>query len=251
MKKLNKNILSAVLSASLTVTSVPFGSFGTVAVDNETEINAPDSSAVEEPASAESLPLPYEAAPKMADAEASAEKPAFEYKKDNDGNAAISVYNGSATEVVIPAEIDGVPVVAVGDDVFKDKAIASVTIPKGVKTIGSRAFRNCDQLKEVILPETVTAIGNEAFYNCNSLVTVTMPKSLKTIGTYAFAENPSLIAVELPAGTESVGAYAFHNCDALTRTSAFPRTLLSAGRRSRTVKSSTRLCSRAKLLLSV
>ena len=56
MKKLNKKLLSAVLSASLTVTSVPFAGAGTVAEGEQAVINT--------------IALPAETSAKTADAPA-------------------------------------------------------------------------------------------------------------------------------------------------------------------------------------
>ncbi len=48
--------------------------------------------------------------------------------------------------------------------------LASVTIPKNVKSIGERAFAYCLFLKSVTLPASLTEIGNFAFLGCENLV---------------------------------------------------------------------------------
>ena len=82
----------------------------------------------------------------------------------------------------IPSAIDGMPVVAIGDEAFKGMQIRSVVIPSGVKEIGWFAFSACTVLESVTLPSSVTSIGYGAFDYC--------PKSFKVIcekGSYAEA----------------------------------------------------------------
>ena len=111
MKKLNKSVLSAVLSASLTVTSVPFSGAGIIAADVDTDINAQDSPAVSEPAPAGRIELPFESSLKGEEAPA-AEKPVFEYEENEDGTLTVKTYNGTSLEVVIPDKADGKTVTA-------------------------------------------------------------------------------------------------------------------------------------------
>ena len=204
MKRFNKKLISAVLSASLTVTSVPFAGAGSVAEEISVKINTDDTAGLVSVPSAKT-------------ADAAAELPTFSVKKEENGNLTITAYNGTAADVVIPDKIDGAAVTAVGSGAFMSKAITSVKIPSSITTIGYRAFRDCDLLGEVTIPDTVTVIEAEAFYNCNKLVTVNMSKGIKTVGNSAFAENPSLLGIEIPAGAESLGASCFQNCDALSR----------------------------------
>lgn len=59
---------------------------------------------------------------------------------------------------------------------------AEVTVPEGVKTIGSYAFYECDCLKNVVLAETVETVETSAFSSCGSLESVTFPSGVKSIG---------------------------------------------------------------------
>lgn len=71
--------------------------------------------------------------------------PVFTYTTDDDGNATITGYTGCASALVIPSEIDGHTVVA----------------------IGNRAFENRGELYSVVIPDTVTRIGYYAFAKTN------------------------------------------------------------------------------------
>ena len=86
---------------------------------------------------------------------------AFEIK-----NAMLISYNGTASNVVLPAEI-----VSVGVDAFKGNAlITSAEIPYSVSKIHNGAFADCKNLKSVVIPFTVTEIGDSAFSGTNAKI---------------------------------------------------------------------------------
>ena len=67
-----------------------------------------------------------------------------------DGEAIISNYVGKSAEVVIPAEIDGCPVTAIGKGSFFENAkITSVSIPDSVEFIGENCFYGCASLEKI------------------------------------------------------------------------------------------------------
>ncbi len=91
-----------------------------------------------------------------------------------DGTATLTAYVGGAAEVIIPAEVDGYAVTALGDNIFKNTGVISVTLPASVTSIGWFAFYGCQALQTVTLGEAVTTIGYAAFDGC--------PKSLIICG---------------------------------------------------------------------
>jgi hypothetical protein len=95
--------------------------------------------------------------------------------------------NGTATAVVIPAVIDGKPVVEIGVYAFfYCSAITSITIPDSVTTIGAQAFYCCSGLTSITIPNSVTTIWEAAFESCSNLVSVAIPDSVTTIGNWVF-----------------------------------------------------------------
>lgn len=89
----------------------------------------------------------------------------FDYEIIN-GEAVITKYNGSATEVTVPATIDGYTVFGIGESAFKDNtAITAVTVETGVKSVGASAFENCTGLATITLPATIMHFGENAIYN--------------------------------------------------------------------------------------
>lgn len=132
------------------------------------------------------------------------------------GQAVITGYTGSSSTVVIPSTIGGYPVVAIGDEAFREAVITSVTIPAGVTTVGFAAFKACEKLTEVNLPNTLTVIEAGAFSFCTSLRNIHLPNSLKKLEYWAFDHCSALVSVTLPNGLEEIEYLAFGYCTNLT-----------------------------------
>ena len=75
--------------------------------------------------------------------------------------------------VTIPETIDGYPVLSIGVYAFEDSRFKNITLPSGLKLIGSAAFIRCSKLKSIEIPAGVTEIGDDAFNNCIKLKSVT------------------------------------------------------------------------------
>ncbi len=91
-------------------------------------------------------------------------------------------------------------------------AAKTLTVPKGVTTIGKKAFWRTAALEQVILPETLTAIEDYAFYESCALKTVNIPLGVTVIGNHAFSGCDRLKEISLPASVKKIGDYAFKNC---------------------------------------
>ncbi|MBN2651847.1 MAG: leucine-rich repeat domain-containing protein [Spirochaetales bacterium] len=137
------------------------------------------------------------------------------YASKSDSGYVISSYLGSETNIVIPSEIDGIPVIAIGDKAFINKSIQSIEMPNSVKAIGERAFFGCSSLEEVVLSDNIEEIGDEAFLACGSLKTIKLPDKLKKIPNDMFTNCFLLESVELPAQLEEIGDFAFLTCKLL------------------------------------
>lgn len=114
---------------------------------------------------------------------------------DDDGDGRYDRYTveaaaGLAGKVIIPGEINGVPVSAItdlsGDFVngFLGDGISSVIIQEGVTEIGSNAFAGTAGLKSVEVPSSVESIGANAFSSGWGAV-ISKKVSIKYNGTWA------------------------------------------------------------------
>ena len=66
-------------------------------------------------------------------------------------------------------------VTAIENNAFLFCVATSVTIGKGVKSIGSEAFKGCRYLTSVVVPSGVSSIGLGAFSGCSSLTSISIP----------------------------------------------------------------------------
>lgn len=131
----------------------------------------------------------------------------YEYTIININEIEITSYAGSKSEVIIPAEIDGMSVTSIGKYSFNgkeiynpkpvahpnasnNKNIQKVVVPSSVKTICANAFGYIDALTNVVLNEGLEVINEFAFTNCQSLTELDLPDSLVTFEFNAVAGTP-------------------------------------------------------------
>ena len=121
-------------------------------------------------------------------------KPVFTYSLDDDGNATIIGYTGNVSALVIPDEIDGHKVIALGDNAFKGKKLLEyVEIPNNVVKIGSYVFANTS-LTDLKLPEKLTYLGRCVLSGNTGVTEIVIPKTLATVG----AEWENILAGDGP-----------------------------------------------------
>lgn len=140
----------------------------------------------------------------------------YEYTVEN-GEACITVYSGTDTDVVIPAELGGYPVTSIGDYAFYAcMDILSISVPATVTSLGEYAFATCWSMTEIQLPAGLTSMGAGVFEYCLDLQSVTIPSGVTELPDNAFTMCGNLVTVELPSAMTSIGAYAFEYCTALS-----------------------------------
>ena len=124
------------------------------------------------------------------------------------------------TEVEINANVTEIP-----DCCFAYQArLTKVTIPAGVKRIGSDAFNGCP-ITDVTLPENLEVIGARAFAYAK-FTSLSIPSKVTTIGDSAF-NGCKIILIDLPATIASLHATAFNWEDAtivICRATTVPET---------------------------
>jgi hypothetical protein len=74
----------------------------------------------------------------------------YEYSLLDNGTAIITRYSGDRDLVTVPAQLDAIPVSAIGPSSFKSRRnMMSVVIPEGVTEIGDYAVLIVDDLPDV------------------------------------------------------------------------------------------------------
>ena len=103
----------------------------------------------------------------------------LKYELDENGNATLTGYVEKPTgELIIPAEVEGHLVTALGNKVFSScTGLTSIEIPDSVTIIGAEAFQSCTGLTSVELPSGLTSIGRSVFFGCTSLTSIELPSS--------------------------------------------------------------------------
>lgn len=119
------------------------------------------------------------------------------HPKDADGNI---VPDTEATELIIPATVNGVEVTAIEDNASGKKGV----------------FEGWTSLKKITFPETLTTIGARAFAGCTALTDFPKDSSVTTINGNAFDGCTALKTLELPASCTTIQGEAFNNCSGLS-----------------------------------
>lgn len=110
----------------------------------------------------------------------------FSYSVSN-GEAVITAYTGSASDLILPGTLGGYPVTAIRFCAFRNcTTLRQVVIPEGVVRIGSNAFQNCTSLEQLVIPKSVTRIDTHAFYACSSLKQLILHDNLSNVNILAF-----------------------------------------------------------------
>ena len=72
--------------------------------------------------------------------------------------------------------------VQIGASAFADSGLIRLEVPESVRSIGSRAFSRCDDLRDVELSRGLESIGDEVFAHCRSLVHLSIPATVREMG---------------------------------------------------------------------
>lgn len=166
--------------------------------------------------------------------------------------ACIESYKGTDETLVIPDELDGLKVVALGDRAFlENHALTEVTLPDSLIGIGTYTFASCINLKafrtgenaeyfhaadgilfaeegkylvrypiglmpaSYTVPDGVYDIGTSCFADCITLTSVTLPDSVTAIGASAFAGCNRLTEITLPDEITEIEPHTFYRCSEL------------------------------------
>lgn len=72
----------------------------------------------------------------------------------------ITAYNGTATDVTIPASLNGSDITAVGANVFKSSpGVQNIVIAEGIEELKDNAFAGLNNLYSISLPASIRIIG--------------------------------------------------------------------------------------------
>lgn len=106
----------------------------------------------------------------------------YQKKVHKDGHEFIEItgYEGKVTDLVIPSEIENLPVEAVGNHAFSGRLdLRSVTLPESIRTLYGFAFHNCKSLKKISLYDSLDDYYDGVCRQCDALddIEITVNKS--------------------------------------------------------------------------
>lgn len=133
------------------------------------------------------------------------------YTTEN-GVKVLSNYPCGKTDIsfIVPDDVVSI----CGSAFARNRHLAEVKLPSGLKSIGDEAFYQCNDLNFAELPEHLEHIGNNAFSDTH-INEVTIPASLKTLDSGAFLTigtlNVKVNLAEPPVGSDGNVAEAIFN----------------------------------------
>lgn len=169
------------------------------------------------------------------------------FKRNSAGNKITGLNFEPSEELVIPDEIDGVKITAIGWSAFSGCAnLKQLILPEGIQTIESCAFKDCVNLESFLVPKSVTSIDWGIFSGCDKLEIIevsegnstyrsegnclikisnnalvagcknsVIPTNVTAIQSRAFYNCRSLTSLTIPSNISSIGDYAFSECSNL------------------------------------
>ena len=135
------------------------------------------------------------------------------------------------TDIVIPAEHNGMEVVAIAEEAFKNcTSVKSIKIPDSVTSIGYAAFSGCSSLESLTMPWVMEiktgwsaaasgllgyAFGRTEYTGGVNIVQNYDDGSTREIDFYIPATLKSVTVIKDQVWSKSVGSYAFYGCTML------------------------------------
>ena len=123
--------------------------------------------------------------------------------------------NGS--DIVVPNDIDGIPVTYVRG---LTADLTSIKLPSSLIKIKDDAFNSMDTLKSLVIDggaPNLNELGERSFSGCSNIEELDLSNSkLTSIPEGAFAYCKNLKIIKLPSTITSIGDEAFYNCQSLT-----------------------------------
>lgn len=159
-----------------------------------------------------------------------------------DGNKGVGVFSGAGAAVdggfkvvfgpsvsTVPAKLfDTASLTEYGAKGYDYAHVGQVEFSSSVVSIGTAAFRNCDDLTRLTLGSSVTEIATNAFWNCGALKEINFSDPLHTIGDYAFQRCTALTDITWGTELAEIRRNAFQGCTAL-KTLSLPDPLRTIG----------------------
>lgn len=121
-------------------------------------------------------------------------------KKDNHSYIEVTGYEGGIADIVVPEEIDGLKVEAIGNHAFSARQdLKTVSLPDSIRTIYGFAFHNCRNLKKITLYDSIDDYYDGVCRQCDSLeeVEITLKRGWYEVVRNFLADNDKRLRFRL------------------------------------------------------
>ena len=117
-------------------------------------------------------------------------------------------------------ELDTLPIdegiLEIGSYCFAGCLFSYLEIPSTLTDVGTGAFAECINLKNVVIPSNLRNLPNSMFQDCTSITSVTLRSGVRSVGRSCFSGCTMLSSVEFSNTLVKVEKLAFNNCSAIT-----------------------------------
>ncbi len=138
----------------------------------------------------------------------------FKYVINEDNKSCtITGYLSGIYTNIIPDEINGYTVTAIGDGAFVNisRFAGEITLPDSIELIGKGAFSHCGTLTGVHFGKNIKHIGDNCFDTCLELKIITGLDNVNTIGDKAFTDCYNLSSNMKFNKITNIGSKVFYN----------------------------------------
>ena len=167
-----------------------------------------------------------------------------------------SKYDINALTIIIPSEYNGLPIVGIKEETFKNnKTIKRIILSNNITYVEKSAFYKCAGITSIKIPNSVISIGEYAFEGCNlkdvyyngtiedwcnisfksnpmqyashfymldenneykEVTEIVIPETITKIGDCQFYGFNNITNITIPNSVEYIGIGAFNDCTSLT-----------------------------------
>lgn len=163
-----------------------------------------------------------------ADMQPSGSSADFKFEETAEG-LMITGYTGALSEVVIPDEIDGKPVIGIAEHAFADRPdLTAITIPDGITELYLSTLTGLKNLQAITVSHSNPRLATEGgvlfdkekyrlicYPAGKTDSSYIIPDGISEISIWSFSGNPYLKSVIIPDSVWSIGHEAFAGCTAL------------------------------------
>ncbi|MER2148266.1 MAG: leucine-rich repeat protein [Ruminococcus sp.] len=142
------------------------------------------------------------------------------YRDITTSTIALSGYEGSETQLVVPETIGERTLISIdGYAFYGNSTVTEIDLSQatGLSAIGEGAFCECSSLKNAVIPSSVNSISEMAFQDCSLLEIVQFDATVNKINRQMFMRCSALTEFTVPETVNAILDYAFANCSALER----------------------------------